>query len=290
MKNKHSVIGLISFFALRVVLLVFIIPLDAIALSQASKSAQQQEQTQEPSESQLQSNEFNADHYFVFELKSNKPVNLLNLKKIDETFPLPKVAYNRKKHFTGWLNDYRDESCLNIRGLVLESQSLDEVEYGGARGCTVVSGKWYDPYTDSYFKDPVKDLQIDHMVPLKHAYQSGAYEWSKEKRCLYSNFRWSDYHLIPTYGKENSKKSDRSPVGYLPSHKGYVCEYLKNWLKVKAIWNLRVNPSEKKVIATEVEDNECDKSSFRLSAEELNQELSDIEDNIEICTYNPDSI
>lgn len=238
---------------------------------------------------QFTSDEFFADHYFIFDIKTNVVIDLLSLNKVDEPFPKPNVPYNRKKHFSGWVNDFRDESCLNIRGLILESQSIDKVKYGGARGCTVVFGKWYDPYTDSYFRDPVKDLQIDHMVPLKHAYQSGAYEWSKEKRCLYSNFRWSEYHLIPTFGKENSKKSDQSPVGYVPKNDDYVCEYLKNWLKVKAIWKLRVNPSEKSAILNKIKDYQCDKNSFKMSQDELEEELEDIENNIEICTYNPES-
>lgn len=229
--------------------------------------------------------EFNAGYYFKF-VANSSGVNLLNLAKVDQKFPLPVESYNRKKHFSGWLDDQRDNSCLNTRGLILERSSEVPVEYGGARGCTVVKGKWYDPYTDSYFEDAVRDLQIDHLVPLKHAYMAGAYEWSKKKRCLYSNYMWNEFHLIPTLGRENSKKGDKSPVSYLPENKKYICDYLKSWLKVKVIWSLRVSPLEKQAIEKAVQDNKCKSSEFYISSQEIETEHKSMEENVEICSYN----
>lgn len=252
----------------------------ATALEQSST-------VQNPSE-QHQSNEFIATFYYT--LKSfNKSggANLLAFEKVDQNIPLPKENYNRKKHFAGWVDDSRDNSCLNTRGLILERSSEATVEYGGARGCTVISGKWYDPYTDTYFNDAIKDIQIDHLVPLKHAYQAGAFEWSKLKRCLYSNYLWNDFHLIPVQGRENSKKGDKSPVGYLPQNKKYICEYLKNWLKTKIIWNLRVTPLEKQAIESGIEKNNCKVSEFQISQAEIAVETKHIEDNMQLCTYNP---
>ena len=44
--------------------------------------------------------------------------------------------------------------------------------FKSARNCRVVAGEWLGPYTGKRFHT-VRDLDIDHIVPLKHAYESG---------------------------------------------------------------------------------------------------------------------
>lgn len=48
-------------------------------------------------------------------------------------------------------------------------------------GCTLTDGEWYSAYDDTYFTDPGK-LDIDHLVPLAEAWDSGAYDWSAQRR------------------------------------------------------------------------------------------------------------
>ena len=49
----------------------------------------------------------------------------------------------------------------------------------------MVSGSW-DPYSGRTITDATK-LDIDHMVPLKEAHQSGAANWSRECKRAYAN-------------------------------------------------------------------------------------------------------
>lgn len=61
----------------------------------------------------------------------------------------------------------------------------------------VISGSWFDPYSGKYFTK-ANDLDIDHIVPLKHAHSSGASRWDIGKRREFAN----DYeNLIPVSKK-----------------------------------------------------------------------------------------
>jgi hypothetical protein len=48
-------------------------------------------------------------------------------------------------------------------------------------GCAVVAGDWFSPYDGLTWFDPA-ELQIDHVVLLKEAWDSGAWNWSNERR------------------------------------------------------------------------------------------------------------
>ncbi|WP_374074111.1 HNH endonuclease family protein [Bdellovibrio bacteriovorus] len=189
--------------------------------------------------------------------------------------------YNRQKHFGGWLNDHRDDNCYNTRAKVLIRDSSVPVSFR-SNGCTVSSGKWADPYGARDYTSAA-DIQIDHFVPLKNAYISGAYKWNREKRCLYGNFLGNDFHLLAVYGKENSSKSDKTPEGYMPPNRAYQCQYLAQWLKIKLIWSLGLTPPEKDTVVELVRDNHCDLNQFAFSAQELAQQRRFIADNMNLC-------
>ena len=94
---------------------------------------------------------------------------------------------------------------MNWLPALLEEGGLSEVD----------SGYWVCPYTGKVFTDPRK-MDIDHMVPLKEAWVSGASEWSKEQRVAFANDLDYPDHLVATEASANRKKSAKDPVsGYL---------------------------------------------------------------------------
>lgn len=191
--------------------------------------------------------------------------------------------YNRKKHFGEWIKDGRENNCYNTRAKVLIRDSNMEVTLS-KNGCTVVSGEWSDPYTGEDFTD-AKDIQIDHFVPLKNAYISGADNWSHAERCLYANYMGNKFHLLSVYGKENNKKSDKTPEEYMPLNRSYRCQYLAQWLKVKMIWNLGLTPPEKQTIVQLAEENDCSPSEMTFSGQELVEQRRFISQNRDLCEY-----
>ncbi|MEK2646051.1 HNH endonuclease family protein [Bdellovibrio sp. BCCA] len=189
--------------------------------------------------------------------------------------------YNRQKHFGTWVNDRRDNTCYNTRAKVLIRDSSIPVDFR-TNGCTVSSGKWSDPYGGRDYTS-AGDMQIDHFVPLKNAYISGAYKWNGQKRCLYANFLGNDFHLLAVYGKENTSKSDKTPEGYMPPNTAYQCQYIAQWLKVKLIWSLGLTPPEKETVLELLRTNHCDLNKMTYSVQELDQQRRFIADNMNLC-------
>ena len=141
--------------------------------------------------------------------------------------------YNRDD-WGGWIDE--DGDGLNTRHEVLAEESLIKPIVSNNK---VVSGKWFDKYTGKYFTNP-SDLDIDHLVPLKNAYISGASNWSKKKKSRYYNYLKYDNHLIAVSKSANRNKSDKSPVEWLPPNEDYQCEYVREWFKIKTAWGLTI--------------------------------------------------
>lgn len=217
---------------------------------------------------------------WVSELKA-KVFSLLQFSHHNETYGDVNEPYNRKKHFGTWVNDKRDDTCYNTRAKVLIRDSSTEVTFNSS-GCTVSTGTWDEPYAGHHITR-ASDIQIDHFVPLKNAYVSGAYKWDYPKRCLYANFLGNDFHLISADGPQNEKKSDSSPEFYMPPNKAYACQYLQQWLKVKMIWELGLTPPEKDAVVKLIEENRCDLKSFVYSAQDLKSQRRFMADNMDLC-------
>lgn len=225
---------------------------------------------------------FNYDNYY--QIKEDQNMNqfdLLVFKHHFTKFPLPNLPYDRDFHFGGWLRDTTDGKCLNTRGKVLVRDAVSSVTYT-PDACTVVSGEWDDPYT-ARMHTFAKDIQIDHVVALKNAYMTGAHEWDFKKRCLYSNYQGNNFHLLAVNGKENLRKSDFSPSGYVPPNKVYTCEFIKGWLHIKLIWSLRVTPKEATAINRIAAQSNCDPQSFIVSSAELKAQRDFMSENANMC-------
>ena len=160
----------------------------------------------------------------------------------------PSYSRDDYKH---WID--ADNDCQNTRQEVLILESLEPVKLD-SKGCKVVRGKWYDPYTDKYFTNP-RDLDVDHFIPLAEADRSGAHQWSKEKKMQYANDLEDEEVLIAVDKRANRSKGDKDPSEWLPQNRNYQCEYIKNWQKVKKKWKLEMDKKEKNFIAAK--NKEC---------------------------------
>ena len=199
----------------------------------------------------------------------------------DMTIP----PYDRKKHFGSWVNQ-DPSTCMNTRGTVLlrDTENPDTVTYTTPRRCTIATGSWNDPYTDANYKDG-KQVQIDHVVPLKNAYLSGAYQWDFPKRCNYANFLKFNKHLLTVNASENMRKGDSGPDHYMPPNTKFHCEYMKIWLTVKAVWNLDLPATEKQSIEEQSHAQHCRDTTVDL--EELARLKRASEQIIQGCRMRP---
>lgn len=195
-------------------------------------------------------------------------LNVLKWVQFNQAPPRPTVKYNRNLHYGKWITISSNGNCLNTRGQVLVRDSQQAVQLNG--GCNVATGVWHDPYSNRVIQDAA-EIQIDHVVPAKNSYVSGAFAWSWQTRCAYFNFMGSRTHLLPVEGTENNIKGDKTPEGYQPPNRAYRCEYLANWLRIKMTWRLMLSENEARAISTSVQQLGCDPRLFMVRPSDLAQ-------------------
>lgn len=160
--------------------------------------------------------------------------------------------YDRDEHFgKGWID--ADQDTQSTRQEVLADESLIPVTWS-SNGEKVISGLWYDLFTGRNFTRPNREgsnyaiLQIDHMVPLKEAWQSGAKDWTKERRVLFANDLSNNGHLVAVRGGTNASKGDRDPADWLPPNESFHCAYVITWTAIKNEWGLSMDEAERNAI------------------------------------------
>jgi|TARA_R110000803_G_scaffold210841_2_gene284367 hypothetical protein len=137
--------------------------------------------------------------------------------------------YKRSNWGSGWLS--LRGTGLNTREEVLIAESLTK------------DGMWLGPYNGVILRD-ASNTDVDHMVPLKEACESGGRDWSTEKKKKYANFQLTPNHLIVTSAGANRSKGARDPAQWMPANKSYWCTYLLDWTDIKRAWGLTVDKAE----------------------------------------------
>lgn len=156
-------------------------------------------------------------------------------------------GYNRG--LFGFRQTDDDGNGCDIREDVL-ARDLKDIKYKYAGSCKVSSGVLNDPYTGTviYFRRGTKTsaaVQIDHVVALHNAWDSGASQWPSAKKYKFAN---DPYNLLAVEGQANQEKGDASADAWLPTNKGFRCEYVARQIGVKAKYSLTVTQAEKDVM------------------------------------------
>lgn len=145
--------------------------------------------------------------------------------------------------FEHWI-DADGDGC-DTRVEVLQEESVKPI------GCNLKGGSWISLY-DGLKVTNASLLDIDHFVPLKEAWESGAYSWNAETRKRFANDLDYSMSLIAVSAKTNRSKSDRDPASWLPPSAGFVCQYVGRWVAVKYRWSLSVDLAERNVLASKL--------------------------------------
>lgn len=146
-------------------------------------------------------------------------------------------GYDRD-YFRHWIDS--DGDGCNTRREVLIQESRVEPEISG--NCQV-SGQWLS-FFDGVTTTDASSFDVDHMVPLKEAWDSGAYGWDSSTRTAFANDLGYPHSLIAVSASSNRSKSDRDPAQWLPSNSNFHCSYAFRWLAVKYRWSLSMDSSE----------------------------------------------
>jgi Protein of unknown function (DUF1524) len=112
--------------------------------------------------------------------------------------------------------------------------------------CAATSGSWYSPY-DGATWTAASDLDIDHLVPLAEAWDSGADAWTTSRRQAFAN-DLTRPQLIAVTDNVNQAKGDQDPATWMPSRTAYRCTYVRAWVQVKYYYDLSVDTAEKSAL------------------------------------------
>lgn len=141
-----------------------------------------------------------------------------------------------REMFRHWI-DADGDRCDTRREVL-----LSEAVAGQAVGCTVVGGAWVSFY-DGVRTADASTFDIDHMVPLKEAWDSGAFRWSPQTRQAFANDLGYPPALVAVTASSNRSKSDQDPATWQPA--AGRCRYAKSWIGVKYRWRLGIDVAEK---------------------------------------------
>jgi len=141
--------------------------------------------------------------------------------------------------FRHW-SDTDGDGC-DTRREVLIAESVTPVTVGG--GCSLTGGEWISAFDGVSTTDP-STFDVDHFVPLKEAWDSGADTWDETRRQHFANDLEYAGSLIAVSASSNRTKGASDPAEWLPPNTGYYCEYVITWVEVKLRWQLSADSSE----------------------------------------------
>jgi hypothetical protein len=159
----------------------------------------------------------------------------------------PKTGYDRTADFgAAWLDV--DHNGCDTRNDILARDLTGEVKSGN---CKVLSGSLLEPYTGkkmSFLRGATTSalVQIDHVVALSNAWQTGAQQLTQEQRISLAN---DPINLIAVDGRINAQKGDGDAATWLPPRKAVRCAYVARQISVKATYALWVTQAEHDAMA-----------------------------------------
>lgn len=153
----------------------------------------------------------------------------------------PKTGYKRSQFGDGWA---KAGGC-DTRNVILRRDLTNAVLVDD--NCKVQAGALSDPYTGQRiaFKRGANSsgaVQIDHVVALSNAWQTGAQQLSSEQRISLAN---DPLELLAVDGPANQQKGDGDAATWLPSNKPFRCQYIARQIAVKKKYSLWVTPPER---------------------------------------------
>ena len=157
----------------------------------------------------------------------------------------PKTGYTRAQFGPAWADV--DRNGCDTRNDILK-RDLTSITYRAkTRNCVVESGTLVDRYsgeTINFVKGNISsmEVQIDHVVALSNAWQTGAFKLSADQRKALSN---DPLNLFAVKGRLNSQKGDGDAATWLPPLKSFRCSYVAQQIAVKAKYSLWVTAPEK---------------------------------------------
>ena len=156
-----------------------------------------------------------------------------------------KTGYTRAQFGQTWADV--DRNGCDTRNDILKRDLTGEIFREKTRECVVLSGTLIDPFsgeTINFVRGNVSsmEVQIDHVVALSNAWQTGAFRLSIKERTAFAN---DPLNLLAVKGRLNSQKGDGDAATWLPPLKSFRCDYVARQIAVKIKYKLWFTAPEK---------------------------------------------
>jgi len=162
----------------------------------------------------------------------------------------PMTGYDRDLFGQAWSDDtatpFGHNGC-DTRNDILRRDLENPVVSAGTNGCLVLSGLLHDPYTGKpiHFlrgEATSSQVQIDHVVALGDAWQTGAQQWTDDKRQEFAN---DPLNLLAVDGPTNQSKGAGDAATWLPPSRAFRCSYVARQTAVKDKYGLWMTAAER---------------------------------------------
>ncbi|MEU2732566.1 HNH endonuclease family protein [Streptomyces griseoviridis] len=153
-------------------------------------------------------------------------------------------GYSRTK-FKHWNKGLNPTDGCDTRKEVILSEAVEAPEVGPQ--CALSGGRWFSEY-DQTWMTSYRDLDVDHMVPLAEAWDSGADAWTAARREAYANDQDAPNSLIAVSARSNRSKADKDPATWMPVPADR-CKYTVDWVADKLRWRLTMDEAERQALA-----------------------------------------
>lgn len=155
-----------------------------------------------------------------------------------------KTGYTRAQFGNGWAS----VAGCSTREIILK-RDLTGTTINDK--CQVLTGTLNDPYTGKMIQfvrgvQTSAAVQIDHVVALSNAWQTGAQALSEAVRKQLAN---DPLELLAVDGPANQQKGDGDAATWLPSNKSFRCQYVARQVAVKVKYGLWVTQAEHDAMA-----------------------------------------
>ncbi|NEV92473.1 HNH endonuclease [Streptomyces tendae] len=143
--------------------------------------------------------------------------------------------------FRHWNRGDDPSDGCSTRNEVLITEAVEPPTVGTR--CRLTGGRWWS-YYDQVWVTSASSLDIDHMVPLAEAWDSGASAWTAQRREAYANDQGAQTSLAAVTARSNRSKADQDPAQWMPPAAAAHCRYIAEWIATKLRWNLTADERE----------------------------------------------
>ncbi len=159
------------------------------------------------------------------------------------------TGYDRDRFGPAWTDDNDDplgHNGCDTRNDILRRDLYHPTLEAGTHDCVVLRGTLADPYTGRTIhfvrgETTSSQVQIDHVVALGDAWQTGAQQWSPAKRQDLAN---DPLNLLAVDGPTNESKGDADAATWLPPSHAFRCRYVARQVAVKTKYGLWMTSAE----------------------------------------------